>query len=127
MGDLLLDLKYEGISTLCFECGIVGHRKEDCPNLQHHASTLGDGGMKSALENMEGMEKGTQQEAEKEKEYGPWTLVANRKKQSSNRRTTGGSDWRSRVRQRHEEGHDVRDSQQMGELPEPDDSEWTPW
>lgn len=117
VGDRLLDLQYEGISTLCFECGIVGHRKEYCPNRQNQAPPPGDGEMESTTESREGMEEATQQETEKDKEYGPWTLVTNRKKYSGNRKLIGGGDRRNRSGQRHEQGHDVRDRQQTGRYP----------
>lgn len=113
MGDRLLDLQYEGISSLCFECGIVGHRREDCPSLQHHAYTTGDGEMKSATETMGEMEEAPQQETKEKKEYGPWTLVTNRKKYAGNRRSIGGNDWKSKIGQRNGQGHDVRGHQQM--------------
>lgn len=33
IGDFVQVIEYEAIHTLCFECGVVGHRKDNCPKL----------------------------------------------------------------------------------------------
>ncbi|GMY19594.1 hypothetical protein FCV25MIE_14833 [Fagus crenata] len=32
IGDMIQKIQYEGISTICFECGRVGHRIDSCPS-----------------------------------------------------------------------------------------------
>jgi len=37
VGKLAIKVQYEGINSLCFACGRIGHQKEACPALIKHA------------------------------------------------------------------------------------------
>ncbi|XP_023893285.1 uncharacterized protein LOC112005271 [Quercus suber] len=85
------EVRYEGISTLCFSCGRVGHRREGCPftikekspatvveETAAAADTFEPGGEVGDISNEAGKVdpdlKGDGQEA-----YGPWLLVKRKK------------------------------------------------
>ena len=96
---------YEGIQKLCFTCGRLGHRKENCPYTVHLASPAkermtanerdGEGrtcDMHVPHGPAEGMENsrvvhGNVAEAVQESTYGPWTVVARRRNVPKNQRS----------------------------------------
>ncbi|OMO87284.1 reverse transcriptase [Corchorus capsularis] len=65
-------IEYEGLSLICFDCGIFGHRKSDCP-LQKPSSSEKEG------EPQPSMVPETQEEP-KDQTYGPWMMVQRRKR-----------------------------------------------
>lgn len=82
IGDWKQKIQYEGVHTLCFNCGMVGHRKENCPSTQIASEPMA---MESApatssppdpnvIQGDKPVEKGTI-----ESERGPWMLVSYRK------------------------------------------------
>jgi hypothetical protein len=72
VGKTKLAVVYEGIRLLCFHCGRIGHRREWCPNqIQEEVVTPVDS---STVPDSK--------EEDKSKGFGPWMLVARRKRQN---------------------------------------------
>lgn len=77
-------IQIEGIDKLCFHCGIIGHRRENCPSLQpveeqplQQSTGVQEEGFLS-----DGRNQGNpvaQQEDEGMDGHGPWTLVPPRR------------------------------------------------
>lgn len=93
IGDRRQIIQYEGIHTLCFECGIIGHRREACPTFhsdQEHVLHAGHGGSQAQKE--DGQTSGHSRERnsgeETEDRYGPWTLVSHRKPRTPARKSS---------------------------------------
>ncbi|XP_050242300.1 uncharacterized protein LOC126691288 [Quercus robur] len=83
---MIQEIQYEGINTLCFSCGHVGHQKEGCPySVKTNAptptpeqeSTLGEEEVDVMASN-NFQEVGTSNVNLKD-EYGPWVLVRRKK------------------------------------------------
>nr|POE97322.1 hypothetical protein CFP56_74350 [Quercus suber] len=89
IGKLQQAVTYEGIHNLCFECGRLGHRKELCPfvikpmpMLPCKEADLGGVGP-------HGKEHVAIRKDEHEELYGPWVVVALRKKETKIQRSGG--------------------------------------
>lgn len=78
-------VQYEGINSLCFFCGRVGHRMEGCPYTTKAPETKDDD---ATPEKKEDDTVESDNSAEKEdmpahgETYGPWVLVSRKKKVS---------------------------------------------
>nr|XP_023884839.1 uncharacterized protein LOC111997033 [Quercus suber] len=76
------EVQYEGISSLCFACGRMGHRRETCPYLIKESTEVQmvseEPGKRAeeADKSQVSMQKGVGNVKE---EYGPWMLVERRK------------------------------------------------
>ena len=97
---------------MCFECGCLGHKKEQCPHIVQHGSSSSEAGSKEASETCfssrvdhvpdevrsgEGTngvlldsEQSTEQADMREGVYGPWIVVA-RRKTGTNLLRSGGT------------------------------------
>lgn len=64
---------YEGLSSLCFSCGRVGHKAEAC---SYHARAPEQGGIGTRRDNQ--VIK-TDQKENNEQAFGPWVLVSQKK------------------------------------------------
>lgn len=85
IGDWKQVIQYEGISTLCFNCGIVGHRQDVCPELlvRNPPPEMERESLPERNRMVDKREKEEQAlRAGEVKDYGPWILVAGRKKKS---------------------------------------------
>jgi hypothetical protein len=71
VGKTRLAVIYEGVSLLCFHCGKIGHRRERCPIRALEESELPSANDQSSLV-----------EEDKPKGFGPWMIVARRKRQT---------------------------------------------
>nr|XP_023870400.1 uncharacterized protein LOC111983002 [Quercus suber]POE88813.1 uncharacterized protein CFP56_25259 [Quercus suber] len=72
-------VQYEGISSLCFSCGRVGHKEESCPYKAIAAEKAG--GDDANGENLEGKKSTPNDKSYPTKEnFGSWVLVARKKK-----------------------------------------------
>lgn len=70
MGGIDQLVQYEGLNSLCFACGQVGHREEKCPYTVH--LPVGDGGVDDVKKNAKFQgQPGT----EAKDAFGPWVLV----------------------------------------------------
>lgn len=86
MGGIDQTVQYEGISSLCFACGHVGHKAENC-HYKINSSAKGDADV--AAGKCQDKEKQSMAEDTKDA-FGPWVLVA-RKRQHSRAPTKGES------------------------------------
>lgn len=82
IGRMVQQVKYEGISSLCFCCGRLGHKQENCgyqiKQQQRPESIPAENeGLKKAVENSS------------KTNYGPWMLVTRRKNLVRNRQVKG--------------------------------------
>ena len=112
---------YEGIQKLCFSCGRMGHRKENCqytvrPNSPAKEGRLvndrdGEGqscdmhvphGPAEGMEN-NGLVHGNVAGASQDSTYGPWTVVARRKNVPKKQRSGGTQAVLDNGRLRHEQ------------------------
>ena len=50
IGRLEQQICYEGIQKMCFECGHLGHKKEQCPHIVWHGLSSSEAGSKEAGE-----------------------------------------------------------------------------
>ncbi|XP_050254840.1 uncharacterized protein LOC126700672 [Quercus robur] len=94
---LVQEIQYEGVRSLCFACGRVGHRKEGCPQMIK-APTMEAHGEAESL-NVENVSAGegdqVSQEAGKadeegKSEFGPWMLVRKRNVRPNNKGSRAG-------------------------------------
>lgn len=84
IGNFEQPVNYKGIHKLCFSCGRIGHRKEDCPHIIRPVQT-------SAREEEDGVDKaqGSPREkhdaksaetsADEDNTYGPWMVVTRKR------------------------------------------------
>ena len=72
VGRLVQRVMYEGISTLCFCCGHLGHKQEICPYSVRKME-------KTREENVENMNQGSQEDSQLDPNYCPWVLVTRKK------------------------------------------------
>ena len=72
VGRLVQRVMYEGISTLCFCCGRLGHKQEICPFIVRKME-------KTREENVENMKQGSQEDSQLDPNYCPWVLVTRKK------------------------------------------------
>ena len=84
IGRFKQDILYEGIGTLCFSCGRIGHRKSNCPYTVKEKVPVGDNVTVSDHDGSEvevsPCSSSEKPEAGKEwEDYGPWMLVESRK------------------------------------------------
>nr|POF19473.1 uncharacterized protein CFP56_61118 [Quercus suber] len=95
LGKLKQVIQYEGIGTLCFACGRIGHYREACPfvvreyptNSQGSSENNGQVAQSPGAGNHE-MEKNAREQKE---DYGEWMLVARRKSANRGREKPSGS------------------------------------
>ncbi|KAJ8774516.1 hypothetical protein K2173_016962 [Erythroxylum novogranatense] len=79
-----VSIEYEGLPLICFECGIFGHRKADCPSTLHPRPPV-EVAQPSPL-------VAETPADQKQPSYGPWMLVQRRMKAPGHLgNTTGGS------------------------------------
>ena len=79
VGGISQSVQYEGISSLCFSCGRVGHKEESCP-YRARATKKADGDDANG-ENLEGKKSTPNDKSYPTKEnFGSWVLVARKKK-----------------------------------------------
>ncbi|XP_026415757.1 uncharacterized protein LOC113311123 isoform X2 [Papaver somniferum] len=70
-GQIKQKIEYEGIHLICFNCGKISHKKENCPLLQKaNDSNVGSSSQVNA---------GATTTKEKEGDYGPWMLVQHKR------------------------------------------------
>nr|XP_023902463.1 uncharacterized protein LOC112014276 [Quercus suber]POF27029.1 uncharacterized protein CFP56_40394 [Quercus suber] len=107
IGKLQQSVTYEGIHNLCFECGRLGHRKELCPFVVRpmppcKGAELGGAGDRGASSHVvhavddaeaklgpHGKEHDAVHKDVHEELYGPWVVVARRKKETKIQRNGG--------------------------------------
>ncbi|KAI0524571.1 hypothetical protein KFK09_003948 [Dendrobium nobile] len=85
-GRFFQKVEYEKISSLCFQCGKIGHVAEYCPELKNRNVA---NNMEKKDENSKNMGKTVEVNVNEDYSYGsygPWILVNNKR---STRRTTG--------------------------------------
>ena len=97
----VVEVLYEGINTLCFSCGRVGHRREGCPFTvkdMKRASEVERPGSPADKADTSGEDGGYSQEAGKvdfdlkgdgKDAYGPWLLVKRKKVGRVSKHQTG--------------------------------------
>nr|POE94062.1 putative ribonuclease h protein [Quercus suber] len=77
------EVLYEGISSLCFACGRLGHRREACPYLIKEAMVTQTELRETEGTKLDDVEKPKVTPSEEvsnvKEEYGPWMLVERRK------------------------------------------------
>ena len=106
IGKLQQTVTYEGIHNLCFECGRMGHKREACPFVirsvppckEVEKGGTGDRGASTHVvhdaDNVEvnlgphGKDDVVQEDVH-EGSYGPWVVVARRKKETKFQRSGG--------------------------------------
>nr|POE69593.1 uncharacterized protein CFP56_14399 [Quercus suber] len=95
LGKLKQVIQYEGIRTLCFECGRIGHYREACPFVvrEYSTSTQGSSENNGQEEQNPGagnseMEKNVRGQKE---DYGEWMLVTRHKPSNRGREKPNGS------------------------------------
>lgn len=110
-------IQYEGISTLCFKCGIVGHRRDDCPLAavkNHDPMQSEDVQVIEEDSNLRKDEIEQSHMGSDSSEYGPWILVGDQRRrptpatskprgsypQNGNLQTNQGSTDRERLGKR---------------------------
>lgn len=78
-------IQIEGIDKLCFHCGLIGHRKENCPSLIPMETSVPQPETEgrdpsSTVRNWEKGMKMDNDGDETREGHGPWTLVSNRRR-----------------------------------------------
>ena len=73
VGRLVQKVTYEGVSTLCFQYGRLGHKQDSCP--YHIKPVVREGNV--AIEPISSRQQGTSQveTTQSEPNYGPWMVV----------------------------------------------------
>ncbi|KAK9986224.1 hypothetical protein SO802_031175 [Lithocarpus litseifolius] len=84
IGRLVQRVMYEGVSSLCFSCGQLGHKKESCYYQVKQATTENE--KQTAPRTNE-----TREEVQSDSNYGPWMIVTRKKTVSRMGRTNGQS------------------------------------
>ena len=83
VGGVTQPVQYEGISSLCFSCGRIGHKVDCCPYTSRAPEKVGE-------ENLEGnIPVGEDQISMETDNFGPWILVE--KKKHVNRKVSSTS------------------------------------
>ena len=113
IGRLEQQICYEGIHIMCFGCGRIGHRKEQCPHIirqeppvseagekksgdtaakscSSHASETARSGVGTSSE-MASTEQCVEQDVVHEGVYGPWVMVTRRKNGTKQLKSSGTS------------------------------------
>mgnify|MGYP000957094387 FL=1 len=122
IGKLQQTVTYEGIHNLCFECGRMGHKREACPFVirpvppceEEEKGGAGDRGASthvvhdpdSAEINLgpHGKDNAVQEDVH-EGSYGPWVVVARRKKETKFQRSGGSLPGHSFAVEQRSNGH----------------------
>ena len=86
VGKLRQKVLYEGISSLCFCCGRLGHKLESC---NYHVQPTVKTGVVDPAPHEKSQDEGCQLDHPKETNYGEWMLVTKRKKSSQLGRRVG--------------------------------------
>ncbi|KAI0496340.1 hypothetical protein KFK09_022656 [Dendrobium nobile] len=74
-GRFFQKVEYEKVANLCFECGLIGHLKDECEKIRSKPSEV-----KIVDSNNKEVAKGRNlQDKVDEPSYGPWILVNNKK------------------------------------------------
>nr|POF03716.1 uncharacterized protein CFP56_06636 [Quercus suber] len=95
LGKLKQVIQYEGIGTLCFECGRIGHYREVCPfvvreysnNTQESPANKGHEEQSNGADNAE-VEKNLRSQQD---DFGEWMLVTQRKPFNKGREKLNGA------------------------------------
>ena len=87
VGRLVQKVTYEGVSTLCFQYGRLGHKQDSCP--YHIKPVVREGNV--AIEPISSRQQGTSQveTTQSEPNYGPWMVVTRRKNPNRAGRSRG--------------------------------------
>ena len=75
--DMALNVEYESLNLICFQCGRYGHRREECPWTIREKDSLEENNQMAMEEDQaqnSNPEK-TEQRTEAIEEFGPWMLV----------------------------------------------------
>ncbi|GKU88054.1 hypothetical protein SLEP1_g2363 [Rubroshorea leprosula] len=84
LGKIRQKVAYEGIRGLCFSCGRIGHRKEQCTFKSLVATPVGDRSVEAqrdgSIESINKQVEATPSKNASEDEFGPWLIVERRKK-----------------------------------------------
>ncbi|KAL4375791.1 hypothetical protein GQ457_02G041460 [Hibiscus cannabinus] len=77
-------IEYEGLNQICFECGIYGHHKDVCK-----ANTTGVEKMHGNAKAQDSTDKNTDVAISESSLFGPWMVVADRRRRGGTARSGG--------------------------------------
>lgn len=80
IGPIKQKIEYEGVNLICFHCGKLSHKKDNCPKIVHESNgvhnTINVAGEKISEENVLG---GKDRPVNEEESFGSWMLVEKKK------------------------------------------------
>lgn len=79
-------IQYEGLRQICFKCGKLGHKEEQCPAFIREVSSSNGQAMEQIQE--ESTRHSTTKNQVTEERYGAWMLVQKQARQTTSRRQT---------------------------------------